>query len=126
MQPVYCADIGERTYRRLMRNGIAREKMASVRALDIPIGELRSNPKATEEYLRKVCKKAVEEDRADGIILGCLGMAGYGKQMENELPLKVIDPAFIAVAYAELCVRTGLSHIAAAYPVFENNSHVKL
>lgn len=41
-----------RTYRRLMRNGIAREKMVSVRALDIPIGELRSNPKATDGHAR--------------------------------------------------------------------------
>lgn len=46
-----------RTYRRLMRNGIAREKMAAVRALDIPIGELRTNPEATEKYLKAVCKK---------------------------------------------------------------------
>lgn len=115
-----------RTYRRLMKNGIAREKMVSVRALDIPIGELRSDPEATEEYLKKVCRKAVEEDRADGIILGCLSMAGYGKGIERELPVKVIDPAFTAVAYAEMCVRTGLVHTTAAYPVFENNSHVEL
>lgn len=115
-----------RTYRRLMRNGIAREKMASVRALDIPIGELRSNPKATEEYLMAVCEKAVTQDRADGIILGCLGMAGYGKQLEQRLPIKVIDPAFVAVAYAELCVRCGLAHIEAVYPRFTNASHVEL
>ena len=55
-----------RTYRRLMRNGIAREKMAAVRALDIPIGELRTNPEATEKYLKAVCKKAVEEDHSEG------------------------------------------------------------
>lgn len=115
-----------RTYRRLMRNGIAREKMASVRALDLPIGELRSNPEAAEEYIRAVCRKAVEEDRADGIILGCLGMAGYGKKIESELPVKIFDPAFIAVAYAEMCVRTNLVHAEAAYPVFANNSHVEL
>lgn len=115
-----------RTYRRLMRNGIAREKMASVRALDIPIGELRSNPRATEEHLKETCQKAVEEDHSDGIILGCLSMANYGKQLESELPVKVIDPAFVAVAYAEMCVRTNLVHITASYPVFENNSHVEL
>ena len=114
-----------RTYRRLMRNGMARDKMVSVRALDIPIGELRVNPKATEEYLRAACKKAVEEDHADGIILGCLGMAGYGKQLEQELPVKIIDPAFAAMAYAELCVRVGLCHIPAVYPVFTNASHVE-
>ena len=73
-----------RTYRRLMRNGIAREKMAAVRALDIPIGELRSNP------------------------------------------VKIIDPAFLAVAYAELCVRVGMRHIPAVYPVFTNSSNVEL
>lgn len=115
-----------RTYRRLMRNGIAREKMASVRALDIPTSELRNSPEVTKEYLREACKKAVEEDRADGVILGCLGMAGYGREIEKELPLKVIDPAFVAAAYAELCVRIGLSHIAAVYPVFENKSNVEL
>ena len=115
-----------RTYRRLMKSGIAREKMVSVRALDIPIGELRTNPEATENYLKAVCEKAVQEDKADGIILGCLGMAGYGEKLEKELPVKIIDPAFLAVAYAELCVRVGMRHISAMYPVFTNSSHVDL
>lgn len=115
-----------RTYRRLMRNGIAREKMVSVRALDIPIGELRSEPKATERYVKEVCIKAIEEDHADGIILGCLGMAGYGDKLETELPIKVIDPAFVAVAYAELSVRTGMVHSKSVYPIFKNNSNVEL
>ena len=100
--------------------------MAAVRALDIPIGELRTNPEATEKYLKAVCKKAVEEDHSDGIILGCLGMAGYGEKLEKELPVKIIDPAFLAVAYAELCVRVGMRHIPAVYPVFTNSSNVEL
>lgn len=115
-----------RTYRRLMKNEIAREKMVSVRALDIPIGELRTNPQATEYYLKEVCRKAIDEDHADGIILGCLGMAGYGEKVEKELPVKVIDPAFLAVAYAELSARIGLTHIEAVYPRFTNSSHVEL
>ena len=115
-----------RTYRRLMRNGIAREKMTSVRALDIPIGELRADPGATARYLKQVCEKAVREEQADGVILGCLGMAGYGEMLEKELPVKVIDPAFIAPAYAEMSVRLGLVHATAVYPVFRNASHVEL
>ena len=115
-----------RTYRRLMRNGIAREKMTSVRALDIPIGELRAAPGATARYLKQVCEKAVREEQADGVILGCLGMAGYGEMLEKELPVKVIDPAFIAPAYAEMSVRLGLVHATAVYPVFRNASHVEL
>ena len=115
-----------RTYRRLWKNAIARDKMAAVRALDIPIGELRKDAKATETYLKSVCEAAVKEDHADGIILGCLSMAGYGKQLEAELPIKVIDPAFLAVAYAELCARLHLAHVAAVYPKFMNNSNVEL
>lgn len=115
-----------RTYRRLMRNGIAREKMTSVRALDVPIGELRADPAVTGRYLKRVCEEAVRQERADGVILGCLGMAGYGEMLERELPVKVLDPAFIAVAYAELCVRLHLAHIPAVYPPFRNASHVEL
>ena len=40
--------------------------------------------------------------------------------------MKVLDPAFIAVAYAELCVRLGLRHIPAQYHPFTNESHVDL
>ena len=115
-----------RTYRRLMRNGIAREKMTSVRALDIPVGELRANPEATETYLKKVCRQAVKEEGADGVILGCLGMAQYGEAIEKALPVKVFDPAFLAMAYGELCARIGLRHIPAAYPIFQNLSHLEL
>ena len=64
-----------RTYRRLMRNGIAREKMTSVRALDIPIGELRADPGATARYLKQVCEKAVREEQADGYP----GLPGHGR-----------------------------------------------
>ena len=115
-----------RTYRRLKRNGIAREKMTSVRALDVPIGALRTNPEATGEYLRKVCEQAVSQEQIDGVVLGCLGMADYGEMIERELPVKVFDPAFIAVAYAEMCARVGLRHIPAVYPPFQNISNVEL
>lgn len=115
-----------RTYRRMMRNGIAREKMAAVLALDIPSAEMRVNPNATKEHLEAVCKQAVEQYGADAVILGCLGMAGYGEQLEANYPIKVLDPAFIAVAYAEMCVRLGLRHIPGQYRPFTNDSHVEL
>lgn len=115
-----------RTYRRMMRNGIAREKMAAVLALDIPSAEMRADPNATKKHLEAVCRRAVEQYGADGVILGCLGMAGYGEQLEETYPVKVLDPAFIAVAYAEMCVRLGLRHIPGQYRPFANESHVEL
>ncbi len=115
-----------RTYRRLMKNPIAREKMTSVRALDIPIGELRKDPAATGRYLKKTIEEAVKNEYVDGVILGCLGMASYGESLERELPVKVFDPAFIAVAYAEMAARLHLAHIPAVYPTFTNTSNVNL
>lgn len=115
-----------RTYRRMMKNAIAREKMAAVLALDIPADKMRVNPNITKEHLDAVCRRAVEQHNADGLILGCLGMAGYGEMLEEKYPIKVLDPAFIAVAYAEMCVRLGIRHIPAQYPPFTNESNVEL
>lgn len=113
-----------RTYRRLRKSAIARDKMTSVRALDIPINELRTNPNATEERLLEVSKQAMLEEKIDGVVLGCLGMASYSESIENALPIKVFDPAFIAVAYAELSVRLKLRHPRVSYPIFTNESKV--
>lgn len=115
-----------RTYRRMMRSAVAREKMAAVLALDIPSEHLREDPNATRDRLRAVCGQAVERYGADGVILGCLGMAGYGDELERLFPVKVLDPAMLAVAWAEVCVRLGLRHIPGQYRPFTNESHVEL
>lgn len=97
-----------RTLRRLKQNPLCREKMAGVRALNIPVAELRDDPKATMRYLSKLCQKAVEEDQADTLVLGCLGLAEYGDALEQEFGVKVIDPAFLALAWAEMAARLNL------------------
>lgn len=107
-----------RTERRLMKNTTARQKMKSVRALDIPVAELRENPAATKKYLEKLCEEAVREDRIDTVILGCLGMAQYGDELEKKFGIKVLDPAFLAVAWAELAARLGVIPSKKAYPAY--------
>ncbi len=91
-----------RTYRRLMQNPITQKKLSSVRALNIPVAELRDDPDATCVYLKKVCAEAVAEDGIDTVVLGCLGLAQYGEEVEKECGVKVIDPAFVALGCAEL------------------------
>lgn len=115
-----------RTYRRLMKNVIAKEKMIKVKSLDVQIEALRTNPNATRERLLTVCQDAVENDDVDGVVLGCLGMAQYSEYLEAQLSIKVFDPAFIAIAYAELAARLGLKHCEAVYPRFTNISNVDL
>ncbi len=115
-----------RTYRRLQKNPIAKEKMIAVRALNLQIEELRINPNATRERLLSVCQEAVKTEGVDGVILGCLGMAQYSEYLEEQLPIKVFDPAFIALAYAEMSARIGLRHSESVYPKFKNVSNVEL
>ncbi|MFR6567573.1 MAG: aspartate/glutamate racemase family protein [Blautia wexlerae] len=99
--------------------------MQAVLALDIPAEKMRVNPNATREHLELVCEEAVGKYQADGVILGCLGMAGYGDELERKYPVRYwIRP--YRVAYAEMCVRLGLRHIPAQYHPFTNESNVEL
>lgn len=97
-----------RTYRRLLQHPVAQRKMVSVRALDLPVVQLREDPAVTCGRLKQVCRQAVEQDGADTVVLGCLGMAQYGEEVERACDIKVIDPAFLAVAWAELSARLDL------------------
>lgn len=94
-----------RTSRRLMLNPVAQRKMRSIRALNIPVVDLREDPEVTCSYLVKVCEQSVQEDGIDTMILGCLGMACYGGYVERACGVRVIDPAFAALAWAEMTAR---------------------
>ena len=107
-----------RTYRRLKESYLTR-KMTSVRALNIPVAELRENPEATKEYLERVVTEAIEEEAVDGVVLACLGMAQYGEAIEKKYGVTVYDPSSLCAAYAEYCVRTKLRHNRRVYAKYE-------
>jgi allantoin racemase len=66
--------------------------------------------------------KAVEEDGAHVIILGCTGMAGLAREVEKGLnkrgigDVPVIDPGILALKIAEALADMGLSHSKRSYP----------
>lgn len=113
-----------RTYRRLMKYPTAAAKLTSVRPVNVYIGNMRDDPRKTHEMLLAICEDFVWEERVEGVILGCLSMVGYGKEIEEKLGIKVFEPAYIGVAYAEMCVRVGIVHTQANYPRFDNVSGV--
>lgn len=109
------------SYRRLMQNPITQKKLSSVRALNIPVAELRDDPDATCIYLKKVCAEAVAEDGIDTVVLGCLGLAQYGEEVEKECGVKVIDPAFVALGCAELAARLTLKPSRRSVAAYRRN-----
>ncbi len=84
-------------------------RLASVRSADVPVLELKNYKKAKAATLREA-KKAIEEDGADVIVLGCTGMAKIAKEIQEELGVPVIEPATAAIKIAEMLVQMNLSH----------------
>jgi allantoin racemase len=84
--------------------------LASVRSLDLSVAETDSDPAKTKQRLMDVAKIAVEEDGAEVIVMGCAGMAGYAREIEETLSVKVLDPAAVALKTAEAMADLGLTH----------------
>jgi allantoin racemase len=76
-------------------------KLASIRAPNIPVLELQAQKDLTEKGLIEQSKIAIQEDKAEVIILGCAGMVGFDKVVEKEIGAPVLDGVVCAVKFAE-------------------------
>ncbi|CAN7465978.1 aspartate/glutamate racemase family protein [Mesorhizobium caraganae] len=82
---------------------------ARVRAADIPVLSLEDPASGAVEKLRVEIARAIEQDRAEAIVLGCAGMADLAHQLQDEFDLPVIDGVGAAVKQAEALIALGLS-----------------
>ena len=92
-------------------------KLASIRAIDIPVLDLHSNEEKTIENLVEQGRKAIDEDGAEALILGCTGMTGMAEELSKSLGVYVVDPLPTAVKLAETLASLKLSHSKITYPV---------
>ena len=79
----------------LVRQYQLQDFLASVRAPDR--GALGGSDE--EKYL-EAARKAMDEDRADVIVLGCAGLTGLDKRMQEELGVPVLDGVICALILA--------------------------
>jgi len=84
-------------------------KLASVRALEMTVAETDEKPEMAQERIFEVAKTAIEEDGAETFALGCAGMAGYAKPVEEKLGAVVLDPASVALKITEALVEGELT-----------------
>jgi allantoin racemase len=82
---------------------------ASVRASGIPVLELEETPDRAVSAITEEAKRAIEEDRAEVIVLGCGGMAGLDQAIRDATSAPVVDGVAAAVKLAESLVSLGLS-----------------
>ncbi|HUT87186.1 MAG TPA: aspartate/glutamate racemase family protein [Candidatus Heimdallarchaeota archaeon] len=83
-------------------------KCSSVRTVDIPVIDLQKDKATQAERVFAEAKKAIEEDGADTIVLGCGGLLGVGEQISNELEVPVIVPGIAALKISESLIQIGL------------------
>ena len=92
----------------LQRYGLI-ARCASVRASDVAVLELEDPASGARARISAEIGRAVREDRADAIVLGCAGMADLAKALSDEHGVPVIDGVASAVVMAEGLARIGLT-----------------
>ena len=83
---------------------------ASAPAMNMPVLEMDANPTKAKARILELARKAVREDGAEVIVLGCAGLAGYAEDIERELGAIVLDPTSVAFKVAEAIADLGLRH----------------
>jgi allantoin racemase len=96
-------------------------RLASVRAVDVPVLKLATDTSRTAKLLSDAAYRSVEQDGADCIIFGCTGFLGHADAVRRDLTARgydvpVIDPVPTAVRIAEALCNSGLSHSKLTFP----------
>jgi allantoin racemase len=96
-------------------------RLASTRAFDIPVLDLRDDVEATVQALIPVAERAVREDGAAIIVPGCTGLAGLAPRIQAGLrergcEVPVLDPPSVALKLAESLVDLRQTHSKRTWP----------
>lgn len=98
---------------------------ASIRPIHLPVAGLKDKQGAIARVY-EASIKAIDQDGAEAIILGCTGMMGIAQPVAKLLaadgkPAPVVDPNHAAVSYLELLIRNQLSQSRLTYFSPPNN-----
>jgi allantoin racemase len=87
------------------------DRLASMRPLELGVLEFQQDPQETARRMLLEGRKAVEEDGAELLILGCTIEFGFYREMQEQLGVPVIDavlsPFKLAESLGEAAVRFG-------------------
>ena len=91
--------------------------LASVKPLNIPVLELAENRESTIEKIVSVGRDAVQKDRADVLVLGCMtmGFLNVAEDIQNILNVPVINPSKTGLKTAEALLGSNLMHSKKAF-----------
>lgn len=79
-------------------------RLASIRALQAPLGGIDEMQHHQRDALQLLAQRAVDEDGAEVIILAGAPLAGLARTLEGRLPVPVVDGVSSAVLHAQTLV----------------------
>jgi allantoin racemase len=107
-------------YRELQAQGLL-DRFVSIRTTNLSsAGGIAALTAESLDYetraLLEQGKKAIEEDGADVLVLGCALMIGVADGLQEELGIPVVDPTLTSIKVAEMLISMNLSHSVLSYP----------
>lgn len=96
------------------------QQVASIITVDVPVLALESKRGRTVNIMTKAAEKAVRQDGAQAIVLGCTGMSSLVTAMKSRLAAKglhvpIVEPLRAAVYTAVALVLADLTHSKEAF-----------
>jgi allantoin racemase len=80
-----------------------------VRTTDLAVLDLESNESDARRRIAEECSKALSEDHAEVIVLGCAGMADLAGDLSREIGAPIIEGVSVAVKFVEALAGLRLS-----------------
>lgn len=97
--------IGRRKWLNQMRRNVVEyghaERLAGFYDVSLGVDDFQKDHAETNRRLLAAGRKAVEEDGAESLILGCTMEIGFYREIEQALGVPVIDPSIAALKRAE-------------------------
>jgi allantoin racemase len=80
-------------------------RLASFRSLEMGVNDFQKDHAVTRARIVEEAHRAVKEDHAEAIILGCTMEFGFFEEVQKEVGVPVIDAVVAPFKYAELLAR---------------------
>jgi allantoin racemase len=105
--------------RKIVRQSGLEPRVASIRVINTSVLDVNLDRAQTIERLIECGRRAIDEDDADSLVLGCmsLGFMEVSEELSAKLGVPVLNPMLVALKTAETLVSLKLSHSKKAFAV---------
>lgn len=91
--------------------------VASIRALNVPVEEIRRREPATIEKIVSLGIACVEEDGAELLVFACASMSLLADTVQDQIGVPIINSVLLSLKAAEMLVGAGLTHSPITFPM---------